>query len=142
MNAVIYLLQNYGTDYSRVLEPGKFSNPTFQLLYNELVIKGSVSLEEAWKTGALIEEMDITDLVMSLIGISDANIILVFENLQKGSRNHLRAFTRQLSGLGLTYSPVYLSLVEYNQIISSPTETGKKYQKGRYGRFGMGTCNR
>ena len=119
-----------------VLEPGKFTNSAFQLLYEELVAKGSVSIEEAWKVGALIEEMDITDLIESLNKVTDESIIMVFENLEKGSRNHLRAFTRQLNTLGLTYTPVYLSQDEYNQIISSPNETGKQYQMNRNGRQG------
>jgi hypothetical protein len=143
MNAIIYLLQDYGTYYTSVLEPGKFTNSAFQSLYEELVAKGSASIEETWKVGALIEEMDIADLVESLKNVTDESIIMVFENLEKGSRNHLRAFTRQLTLLGLTYTQVYLSSDEYNQIISSPTETGKQYQmngngKGRSGKRG---CN-
>ena len=35
MNAIIFLLQNYGTDYTEVLEPGKFTNSAFQVLYEE-----------------------------------------------------------------------------------------------------------
>lgn len=151
MNAIIYLLQDYGTDYTSVLEPGKFTNSAFQSLYEELVAKGSVSIEETWKVGALIEEMDISDLAESLKNVTDESVIIVFENLEKGSRNHLRAFTRQLALLGLTYTPVYLSTDEYNQIISSPNEAGKQYQmngngngngKGNgKGRQGTGVCN-
>lgn len=131
MDAIIFLLQSYGTDYTQVLEPGKFTNPAFQVLYDELVTKGTVSIEEAWKVGALIEEMDITDLVESKSKVTNENIILVFENIEKGSRNHLRAFTRQLTALGLTYTPVYLSEIEYNQIINSPNETGDQYRMNR-----------
>jgi|WetSurMetagenome_2_1015567.scaffolds.fasta_scaffold04153_9 hypothetical protein len=142
MNAILFLLQTYGTDYTQVLEPGKFTNPTFLTLYTDLVTKGSVSLEEAWKVGALIEEMDITDLAGSVDQVTDESIIIVFENLEKGSRNHLRAFTRQLTLLGLTYNPVFLSTDEYNQIISSPTEAGKQYQmRGNgNGNSGRGVC--
>jgi hypothetical protein len=152
MNAVIFLLQNYGTDYTGVLEPGKFTNTAFQNLYEALVAKGSASLAEAWKVGALIEEMDITDLQSSLSKVTDESIIMVFENLEKGSRNHLRAFTSQLTLLGLTYSPVYLNADEYNQIISTPAEAGKQYQmrgngngngngnENGKGRSGSGIC--
>jgi len=48
---------------------------------------------------------------------------LVFENLE-GSRNHLRVFNRQLESIGITYAPVYISQEEYDQIISTPMETG------------------
>jgi hypothetical protein len=131
MNAIIFLLQSYGTDYTQVPELGKFTIPAFQVLYDELVAKGSVSIEEAWKVGALIEEMDITDLVESTNKVTDGSIIMVFENLEKGSRNHLRAFTRQLTALGLTYTPVYLTEAEYDLIINTPNEAGKQYQMNR-----------
>jgi len=143
MSAVIFLLQSYGTEYTNVLDPGKFTNTGFQALYENLVAKGSVSLEEAWKVGALIEEMDITDIAGSLANVRDESIIMVFENLEKGSRNHLRAFTRQLTLLGLTYIPVYLSADEYSQIISTPNEAGKQYQMNGNGKrkSGKGICN-
>jgi hypothetical protein len=133
MNAVILLLQSYGEDYTKVDEPGKFSNPVFQELYAQLMAKGSESIEEAYKTGALIEELDIKDLTEYLKEVTNENIIMVFENLVKGSRNHLRAFNRQLIRLGVTYTPVYISQEEYNQIVSTPTEAGSQYQMNRNG---------
>jgi hypothetical protein len=77
--------------------------------------------------------MDIKDLTEYLSDITNENIIMVFENLLKGSRNHLRAFNRQLLSLGLTYTPVYISQEEYDQIVSSPNETGSQYQMNRNG---------
>jgi hypothetical protein len=143
MNAIIFLLRDYGTDYTSVPESGIFTDQAYQSLYDELVIKGSLSIEEAWKVGALIEEMDIADLAASIENVTDESTLIVFENLEKGSRNHLRAFTRQLTLIGLTYTPVYLSAAEYNKIVSTSNEAGKQYKmnsNGR-GRKGDGTCN-
>jgi hypothetical protein len=39
--------------------------------------------------------------------------------LLKGSRNHLRASTGRLSGLGIDYVPAYISQEGYDVIISS-----------------------
>jgi hypothetical protein len=142
MYAILYLLGNYGTDYTQILETGTFSVPGFQLLYDELVAKGSISVEEAYKVGSLIEEMDITDLIESINNVTGENIKAVFENLEKGSRNHLRAFTNQLTSLGLTYTPTYLSAADYIQIVSTPTEQGNKYQmKGNGNGNGNGRGN-
>jgi hypothetical protein len=128
MNAVLLLLQNHGDDYTQVGEPGEFSNPDFQELYGQLVGKGSESLEEAFKVGALIEELDIKDLEEYLDEVTNENIIFVFENLVKGSRNHLRAFNRQLTRLGIAYEPEYITQEEYDQIVNSPMETGNASQ--------------
>jgi len=141
MNAVIMLLQNYGEEYTGEGEPGKFSNSAFQELYGQLTAKGFESLEEAYKTGALIEDMDIKDLKESIDKVANENIKMVFENLLKGSRNHLRAFNRQIVKIGLTYSPVYITQEEFDQIINSPNETGNGSQQNGNGRKGKRNRN-
>jgi hypothetical protein len=52
--------------------------------------------------------MNIKNLTEYMGEVSNENIIMVFENLQKGSRNHLKAFNRQLVNPVVTYTPVYL----------------------------------
>jgi len=54
---------------------------------------GSQSLGNALKVGAAIEEIDILDLQEYLDNIKEQAIRQVYENLLKGSENHLRAFT-------------------------------------------------
>lgn len=139
MNAVIFLLKYYDSADTLIDEPGIFSDAEIQALYNELVTKGSVSVEEAMMTGALIEEMDIKDLTEALDIITNENIIRVFENLLKGSRNHLRAFNKQLTNLGLVYTPVYISQEEYDAIVNTPIERGEQYRiQNRANRFRNG----
>jgi len=127
-NAVILLLKYYGSADTLVEEAGIFTMPEFQTLYNALVTAGSASVQDAFKTGALIEEMDIKDLTDILESVTNENIILVFENLLRASRNHLRAFNRQLASLGISYIPVYISSDEFEQIINSPMEKGNQYR--------------
>lgn len=128
LNALIILLTNYGSTEVSIGDVGVFANADMEKLYNDLVTKASISLEEAYNTGALIEEMDIKDLTESLTTTSNENVILVFDNLLKGSRNHLRAFNLQLTTLGLTYTPVFISQTEYTQIVTSAMEKGKQYK--------------
>lgn len=131
LNAIIRLLEYYGLTYVQVGEPGVFTIEKFQTLYNELIAAGSVSVEEAFKTGVLIEEMDIKDLTEALEVVTNDNIVIVFENLLKASCNHLRAFNRELTKLGITYVPVYISQEDFDQFINSPMEYGKKYRVNR-----------
>jgi hypothetical protein len=154
LNAIVLLLTNYGSTETAIGEAGVFADAAVQKLYNDLVAKASVSLEEAYKTGALIEEMDIKDLIIALSATNNENVTLVFENLLKGSRNHLRAFNRQLTTLGIVYTPVYISQTDYDLIVNSSMEKGKQYRmngqgnglgKGKggkgQGKKGNGTCN-
>ena len=54
---------------------------------------GAQSLGNALKVGAAIEEIDILDLQEYMKIIEERAIRQVYENLLKGSENHLRAFT-------------------------------------------------
>lgn len=119
------LLDNYGvTDPTGGLASGQYADPAFESLYVELVARGQSSEIEALKVGSLIEELDITDLQDRIAQTDEAAIVTAFESLERGSRNHLRAFTNALSSRGGSYTPVYLSVVEYQAIISGAAERG------------------
>jgi hypothetical protein len=92
MDQVKLLMDRYGL-VDPALEPGKFTDPNLQALYDQLIVQGSVSLEEALKVGALIEQTDIEDLQTRLAQTSNADIQLVYNNLMDASHNHLSAFT-------------------------------------------------
>ena len=123
-DAVGDLLYRYGIrDPMADDVPGVFEDPTIQALYDDLVDQGSQSLVDALIVGATIEDMDIVDLKLRRTGI--ATIDDVYANLEKGSRNHLRAFIRTLERQGGEYTPSYLTIAEYEAIIGSPTERGR-----------------
>jgi hypothetical protein len=92
MDQVKLLLDRYGLA-DPALAPGKFTDPTLQALYDQLIAQGSVSLDEALKVGALIEQTDINDLQTRLAQTDNADIQLVYNNLMSASYNHLSAFT-------------------------------------------------
>ena len=92
-----------------------------QKMFNDLIERGRSSSIEALKVGALIEEVDIADLLKSVEKLNEENgdIKMVYENLIKGSENHLRAFVRNINNRGVTYSPEVLELDHYNKIIGN-----------------------
>ena len=95
--AIKTLLDLYGiADPATGNGVGEFTNPDLQKLYDGLVAQGSQSLVEALKVGISIEEIDILDLQTRLAQTSSADIKLVYNNLMRGSENHLRAFTMNL----------------------------------------------
>jgi tRNA isopentenyl-2-thiomethyl-A-37 hydroxylase MiaE len=81
-------------------------------------------LIDALLVGAVIEEIDLID-IQNLVDTLEGNedIVLVYENLMKGSRNHLRAFVSSLEKQGETYQPQYLSQDVYDAIIHAGSET-------------------
>jgi hypothetical protein len=127
MDAVLTLLDHYGLpDPAAGLESGEFANPDLQALYDQLVEQGSRSLADALRVGAAIEEIDILDLETHIAQTDKADIRRVYENLTKGSRNHLRSFTSTLQRqAGEVYQPQYLSQEAYQQIVQAAAERGQ-----------------
>jgi L-amino acid N-acyltransferase YncA len=75
--------------------------------------------------GAVIEEIDIIDLEKYITQTDNTDIQMVYENLMKGSRNHLRSFVSTIQRqIGITYQPQYLSQEAYQAIVDSDIETG------------------
>ena len=127
-DAVKMLLDRYSIeDPVQVDEIGIFNNSELQELSNTLISRGNNSLLEALKVGAAIEEIDIIDLENQVNGIvKSEDILLVYNNLLKGSKNHLRAFVRNISSQGETYTPQYMDVEAYELIINSEMENGNK----------------
>lgn len=109
---------------------GVFVDQNMQVLYDQLVAKGSESLVAALQVGATVEELDIKDLSDLLEETDNADITMVYESLQRGSRNHLRSFAAQLAVQGGSYMPQYISAAEYEAIIATDRETGAGAGRG------------
>ncbi|WP_159516873.1 DUF2202 domain-containing protein [Sunxiuqinia indica] len=124
-NAVIYLLEQFEIEDPAVDASGVFANETLQGIYSDLKAAGEVSLLEALKVGAYVEELDILDLEQRLEDTCNEDIELVYENLLRGSRNHLRAFTRVLAQNGFDYEPTLLSDEYYTETIAAEMERGR-----------------
>ena len=127
MEAVKSLIDRYDlADPAEDKGVGAFVDETLQGLYDQLVAEGSQSLSGALRVGAAIEEIDIIDLQEYIGQTDEEDIRVVYENLTKGSRNHLRSFVSTLSKqTGETYQPQYLDPATYDAIVGSETERGR-----------------
>jgi hypothetical protein len=124
MDELKVLLDRYAlTDPA--LAPGQFTDPNLQALYTQLTTQGSLSLGDALKVGAAIEEIDILDLQTRMTQTDNADIQQVYTNLMNGSYNHLQSFASVLlTQTGETYQPQYLSAEQYQTILSSASGNG------------------
>ncbi|MEY4954307.1 MAG: hypothetical protein RI981_392 [Bacteroidota bacterium] len=101
---------------------GVFANADLQSLYNELVSQGNGSVVAAFQVGAKIEELDIFDLNKSIEVTNNLDVKIMYDFLNKGSRNHLRSFFKNLTNAGGTYTPVFITKSEFVAIVTTPTE--------------------
>lgn len=141
MDEIKLLLDRYAlTDPA--LAPGQFTDANLQTLYNQLTAQGSLSLGDALKVGAAIEEIDIRDLQTRLAQTDNADIQQVYTNLMNGSYNHLKSFTDVLlTQTGETYQPQYLSADLYQTIITSANGNGNQGGNGNGVQGGNGNGN-
>lgn len=125
MDSLKQLIQNY-TKQNPIAnnKVGKFTNPEVQKLYNQLLVYGLQSPQQALQVGGWVEETDIADLKKAAAETQDSQSLAVYDDLLRGSRNHLRAFARQLGMLGVEYQAQVLPESEVQTILSSPQEQG------------------
>ncbi|MPL55123.1 hypothetical protein SDC9_00590 [bioreactor metagenome] len=121
MQKVQELLDQNKISYE-ILPEGKFKNQNLQKLYNDLTAKGKVSEIEALKAGATIEDVDIYDLQRLTKETQNQDIANVYKFLECASRNHLRAFSRNLEMRNAKYVPQYISKNDYEKIINAEHE--------------------
>lgn len=104
---------------------GKFTEPKLQQLYQKLLITGQGSIAAALEVGAKLEEIDISDLNSMLQHSENPNIQAVYQELLRGSHDHLRAFVHQLKLRQIAYTPQTLQQAEFDKILQeiSPSDS-------------------
>lgn len=117
MDALSAVLHDKGHE-SVQTEVGVFHNTEIATLYESLLAQGSVSVQEAYRVGAIVEDLDIYDLKQAIDETDDEVEIWVYNNLLRGSESHMRAFVRQLNRSGLEYTARYISDAELSSILS------------------------
>ncbi len=119
MDAMLSLLNRYKIADPVLAERGAFVNGELQELSDALIAKGKISKLEALKVGALIEEVDIEDLISAMERTTHPDVKSAYANLLWGSKNHLRAFAFNMKGLtGETYVAQKMSQEEVDQILN------------------------
>lgn len=139
MALVLALIEAYDLDDPIADSPvGEFANQDLQDLYDGLIEQGSVDLAAALEVGAVIEEVDILDLERYLEDTTNPDIIKVYDNLLRGSENHLRAFVSQINANGGDrQQPALMKQGAYDEILTSENQRGDRSGAGH----GEGECD-
>ncbi len=119
MTSVLGLLNKYGISDPASPVNGVFVNQDLQRLYTSLTAQAAISSVEALKVGATIEDLDINDIDHFTANTSKSDLLNVYNNLDCGSKNHIRSYTSQLVLNGVVYVPQFVSIADYNAILSS-----------------------
>jgi len=137
MDAVKKLIIKY-----RLVDPvsdetviGNFEDEDLQVMFEEQMALGAESVMAALYVGGYIEETDLQDIQGLVDMTSNSDLISTYESLLCGSRNHLRAFVRNIELKGETYVPFNLTEEALSEIVDEPVErscgdSGSGRQKG------------
>ncbi len=123
MDDVLEILSVYNISDPASSERGVFDNEILQGLYNNLTAKSDISLTEALIVGATIEDIDIYDINEFILRTEKHDILDMYNKLNCGSRNHLRAYYSQILLADSYYSAQYISTYEFDNIISGEHES-------------------
>lgn len=126
MDAISLLLDRYEIAPPASLDrSGVFENEELATLYAGLVEAGQEDLQGALEVGATVEDVDIADLARLVEETDNDDIRITYQNLLRGSRNHLRSFAGQLeSRYGVSYVGQYTEQTMIERILSTPNEAG------------------
>jgi len=142
MDAIKILLDKYNLKdpVADELVLDDFENVYLQQAYLDFMARGIFSQDAALHVGAEIEEIDILDLELAITRTETdhPDIIDTYESLMCGSRNHLRAFVRNINLQGEPYEPLYLDDDKYDEIITSSMERNCGNSNGAGNRKGKG----
>lgn len=122
MDTMKLLVERYELEDPVLSEPGKFNDEKLQQIFDDLLARGLTSRGESLKVAAMVEDMDIMDFRVEQKKTEKPDLLAVYENLERGSRNHLRAFGRQLSKENIRYEATFLTQEEVDSIMASPNE--------------------
>ena len=136
--ALQVLLERYGLpDPAANMKAGNFQNPELQKLYGDLVLQGATSLSAALRVGATIEDLDLHNLEKALALTDNEDLKIVYQNLQQGSQNHMRAFVSNLESMGESYEAQYISAAALTEILAKSSNSGNRFGRGRNGQKGL-----
>jgi hypothetical protein len=130
MDWVKLLIDKYELQDPMINDVGKFSDEMLQELFDQLLELGSQSAEQAMFVGCTIEDVDIYDIDIRIAETDNIDVQAIYQNLLKGSRNHMRAFSRQYDNYGQSYSAQYITQGKLESILASGQEPGVVDENG------------
>ncbi len=110
-------ISQYGLADSALPVAGAFTQPELQALFQQLTSQSAISEIQALTVGAMIEDMDIADLLAAIESTNHPILKRTYENLLEGSKNHLRAFVGALRSAGADYTPTHIDPLLFATIL-------------------------
>jgi len=113
---LLVIYEKYGLRVPKVGD-GFYNYPELNMLFDRFFEGGMMTLESSLTLAGNFEEYDIADLERYLEHTQNVDLILVYNTLLEGSKNHLRVIHRNLKKNGYEYEPVFLEKRHFQVIL-------------------------
>ncbi|GBU08233.1 hypothetical protein AwDysgo_15640 [Bacteroidales bacterium] len=124
--AIEMWLSYYEITFPPLSAAGVFEDSDLQSAYDNLLAKGNTLLG-ALSVAAYLEEQNVASYSAVIPNSTNANIVLLLNNMVRASSNHLRAYVRIIIFWGETYSPVFIDQAAFDTIVNSAFGQGNMY---------------
>jgi len=148
MNQIACLLKHYNLKYKATEREGIFNDLNIQQHYFDFKEQGDISVSDAIKASATIEDLNLFDLGEYMSFTKNPAILAIFKHLSCGAKNHLRNFVNVLKVKNETYLPKHITEKEYKRIVkkknekctmnANPTNSGQGKGQGKGSGQGKG----
>lgn len=101
------------------LAQGEFTDEGLQEKYDELSGDGLNSYIDGLYVGATIEEIDMIDIQHAIDITIPVDLVVAYQHLLEGSKNHLRAYVGALETQGVVYAPQFISQELFDAIMEN-----------------------
>jgi len=116
MDTMLKKLDKYGLP-DPAQDEGEFTNEDLQDKYDKLTKIGAKSYVDGLYVGATIEEIDMIDIQHAIDITSHLDVVVAYQKLLEGSKNHLRAYVGALATQGVAYEPQFISQELFDAIM-------------------------
>ena len=101
------------------LAEGEFTDEGLQEKYDALTSDGLKSYVDGLYVGATIEEIDMIDIQYAIDITTPVDLVVAYDHLLEGSKNHLRAYVGALATQGVSYAPQFISQELFDAIMEN-----------------------
>jgi hypothetical protein len=96
-----------------------YKDEKFVTLYQDLTKKGETSLVDALLVWATIEDINMAKLLEVIENTDNEDLAFVYQSVLWQSHNHMRAFIKNLSREGETYTPEHITQEYFDEVVQS-----------------------
>lgn len=127
----LLLMRHNIADPAKPHVPGRYSDTTLTVRYQQVIGRGKGSQNEALLSGLEMEEYNLHQFMLFQLDARNPDLVNLLDLVCRSTRNHIRVLYRHCNERGLPFKPAFLSQTYFDQLLLQPHERGPISQHDR-----------